>query len=76
MILYSHKHYLGSILKGMIDMVKMEAIELISNMEDNVSFNDIMYQLYILDKHYKAMNDIENGRLYTSQEIRKSLGKQ
>jgi hypothetical protein len=56
-------------------MAKTEAINLISNMDDNVSFDDIMYQLYIFDKHNKAMNDIENGRLYTSQEVKNSLSK-
>jgi hypothetical protein len=56
-------------------MDKIEVIKLISNMDDNVSLDDIMYQLYIFDKHNKAMNDIENGRLYTSQEIKNSLSK-
>ena len=54
-------------------MVKTEAIDLITNMDDNSTINDIMYHLYIWDKHTKAMEDVENGRLYTSQEIRKSL---
>ena len=56
-------------------MSKTEVINLISQMEDDVSMDDIMYRLYILDKHNKAMNDIENGRLYTSQSIRNSFDK-
>lgn len=55
-------------------MVKDDALKLISNMEDTASLNDIMYQLYILSKHNKAMDDIDNGRLYTSKDIRESLG--
>ena len=46
-------------------MVKEEALKLISNMADNVSLDEIMYQLFILDKHNKAMEDIKNGRLHT-----------
>ncbi|MCL1917777.1 MAG: hypothetical protein FWG14_05610 [Peptococcaceae bacterium] len=57
-------------------MVKEEALKLISNMADNVSLDEIMYQLFILDKHNKATEDITKGRLHTSEDIRKSLEQQ
>jgi hypothetical protein len=55
-------------------MVKEAAVKLISNMDENVSMGDIMYRLYVLDKHQKAMGDIKNGRVYTSQNVRSSIG--
>lgn len=55
-------------------MVKNEVLRLITDMEENVSLDEIMYHIYILDKHNKAMDDIKNGRLYTAQDIRESLG--
>lgn len=62
------------LMRGSVEMVKNEVLRLITDMEENVSLDEIMYHIYILDKHNKAMDDIKNGRLYTAQDIRESLG--
>ena len=54
-------------------MIKTDAIKVISEMDDNVTMDDIMYRLYILGKYEKATEDIRNGRLYTSSEVREAL---
>ena len=53
---------------------KSEALTLIDSMDDNSSMDDIMYKLYVLDKHHKALREIQGGQIYTTQEVRKSLG--
>jgi len=55
-------------------MVKDEAVKLISTMDENSSMGDIMYRLYVLDKHHKAMSDIKANRVFTSQNVRSSIG--
>ena len=55
-------------------MVKNEVVKLISAMDENSSLGDIMYRLYVLDKHHKAMNDIKAGRVFTSQSVRRAMG--
>jgi len=55
-------------------MAKSEAVKLISGMDENSSMDDIMYRLYVLDKHHKAMRDIKNGYVFTSQNVKNSLG--
>jgi hypothetical protein len=55
-------------------VVKQEVVETILAMPENVSMEDIMYHLYILDKHHKALLDIQAGRVYSCAEVRKGLG--
>jgi len=50
-------------------MLKQEAVETILAMPENISMEDIMYRLYILDKHRKALRDIEMGRVYSRDEV-------
>ena len=55
-------------------MVKNEAVKMISTMDENASMADIMYRLYILDKHQKAMKDIQFERVTPHHTIKNSLG--
>ena len=55
-------------------MVKNEAVKMISTMDENASMADIMYRLYILDKHQKAMKDIQFERVTPHHAIKNSLG--
>ncbi|MCL1844881.1 MAG: hypothetical protein FWF77_03155 [Defluviitaleaceae bacterium] len=55
-------------------MVKNEVVKIISDMDDNVTFEDIMYQLFVFEKHNKSMRDIREGRVHTTQNVRDSLG--
>ena len=54
-------------------MLKQNAINTISSLPDNASLEDIMYRLYILGKHEKALGDISNNRVYSTEEVRKSV---
>ena len=46
-------------------MLKQQVIETIHAMPEDMSIEDIMYRLYIMGKHQKALKDIEVGRIYS-----------
>jgi len=56
-------------------MLKQDVINSINTLPDNVSIEDIMYRLYILDKHKKALRDIATGQIYSTEEVRKGIVK-
>lgn len=55
--------------------IKKNAIELISSLPDNTTWDDIMYEIYVKQKIDKGLSDIENGKL-TSHETVKKMFKQ
>jgi len=57
-------------------MVKQEVISLISRLPENATLEDIIYELYILQKHKNAMVAIENGDVFTVDEVKGLLVKQ
>lgn len=57
-------------------MLKQEVINLINRLPENVTMEDIMYELYILEKHKNAMTAIENGDVFTVDEVRGMLAGQ
>ena len=54
-------------------MIKQEAINIICTLPDNVTWDDIMYYLYVNQKIDKGLNDINSGAIYTQPEARKRL---
>ena len=53
--------------------MKQNAINAISSLPDNATLEDIMYRLYILGKHEKALSDIANNRVYSTDEVKNSI---
>jgi hypothetical protein len=56
-------------------MVKQEIIDLISKLPETVTIEDIMYELYLLQKHKNAISAIENGDVLTVEEVKTLMGK-
>ncbi len=54
-------------------MSKQELLKLINDMPNDASVEDLMYRLYIIDKHNHAMADIQNGDVLTADELRASI---
>ena len=54
-------------------MLKQDVINKIDTLPEDVSIADIMYILYILDKHNKALSDIDANRVYDTEDVRKSI---
>jgi len=54
-------------------MVKQNAINLINNLPDNVSWNDVMYHMYVRQKIERGKEAACEGKVYTSEESRRLL---
>jgi len=55
-------------------MLKQQVLDTVLAMPEDISIEDIMYRLYIMDKHNKALSDIKAGRVYSSDEVKERLG--
>ncbi|KAB3529401.1 hypothetical protein [Alkaliphilus serpentinus] len=55
--------------------IKEEAIRIISNLPDDVSIDDIMYKLYVVEKVRKGKRDISKGNYLSSDDLRKEIEK-
>jgi predicted transcriptional regulator len=56
-----------------MNTIKKEAIDIITNLPDDASIEDIMYKLYVLDKIKKGQEDIEKDNFVTTDELRKEI---
>jgi hypothetical protein len=56
-------------------MLKQDVIKTINTLPDDVTIADVMYRLYVLDKHNKALADIDAGRVHSAAEVRESIVK-
>lgn len=55
--------------------IKEEAIRIISNLPDDVSIDDIMYKLYVVEKVRKGKKDISSGKYISSDDLRQEVDK-
>jgi predicted transcriptional regulator len=53
--------------------VKEEAIQLIRRLPDDTTLEDIQYHLYVQQKVQRGMQDVEEGRVYTQEEVEKRM---
>ena len=54
---------------------KQQAIETISHLPENVGWQDIEYQIYILRKVRESEASEARGEIYTTEEARKRLSR-
>ena len=52
---------------------KQDAIEAINRLPDNVPLDEIVYRLYVLNKAHQGMQDIDAGRVISSDELAKEI---
>jgi hypothetical protein len=57
-----------------METLKQEAIQVISNMPDSSNIDDIMYQLYVMDKVRKGKESVQYGDSLSVDELRKETG--
>ena len=57
-----------------METLKQEAIQAISNMPDSSNIDDIMYQLYVMDKVRKGKEAVQYGDSLSVDELRKETG--
>ena len=56
-------------------MIKKNVLDAINEMPEFFTVDEVMQKLYILNNHEKAMQDIENGHTYSSDDVKKILAK-
>jgi hypothetical protein len=52
---------------------KQEAIETIARLPDNVPLDEIIYRLHVLSKVQQGREDIETGRVMSSNELAREI---
>ena len=55
--------------------VKEEVIQLLKELPDDSTFEEIQYHLYVRQKIQHGIKDIEEGRTYTQEEMEKRMDK-
>ena len=56
-------------------MAKQEAVEVIRNLPDDSTLEDIQYHLYVLEKIRKGRSDISKGQSCTQEEAKARLSR-
>jgi predicted transcriptional regulator len=54
---------------------KQEVRDLLENLPEDCTFEDIQYHLYVLQKIERGMKDAREGRIYTQKEVEKNMAK-
>jgi hypothetical protein len=52
---------------------KQEAIQTIAKMPEDVDMEEIMYQLYVLEKVRRGREDVAKGRVTTAEELKREI---
>jgi len=52
---------------------KQEALETIGKLPDDTDMDEIMYQLYVLDKIRKGQEAVEEDQTVTSEELKREI---
>jgi hypothetical protein len=54
---------------------KQEVSDLLNRLPDDCTLEDVQYHLYVLQKIERGLKDIEEGRVYTQEEVEKKMSK-
>jgi predicted transcriptional regulator len=54
---------------------KQEVIELLKDLPDTSTLEEIQYHLYVRQKVQRGIQDVEEGRVYTQEEVEKRMEK-
>ena len=52
---------------------KQEALETISKVPDDADMDDIMYQLYVVDRVRKGQRAVDQGRVTPSEDLKREI---
>ena len=52
-------------------MSKQEVLNVINTMPDDVSFEDVLYELYVMSNIQAGLEDIREGRVHSHEEVRR-----
>ncbi len=55
-------------------LVKTEAARLVAQLPEDATWEDLQYAIYVQQAIEVGVKDAEEGRVYTTEEVRKRLG--
>jgi len=55
--------------------VKQEAQEMIQNLPDNCTYEDIQYHLYVVEKIKNGISRADNGEVFSHQDAKQRMNK-
>ena len=55
--------------------VKQEVSKLLRRLPESCSLEDVQYHLYVLQKIERGCKDVEEGRVYTQEEVENRMAK-
>ena len=58
-----------------LSSAKQAILQLVERLDDDVSFEDIIYELYVLEKIQRGMRDAEEGRVVSHEEAKQRLSR-
>ena len=58
-----------------MESAKEEVIQLLKDLPDNSTIEEIQYHLYIRQKIQRGIKDVDEGRTYTQAEMEKRMEK-
>lgn len=53
--------------------VKQEAIDLVKHMPEDISWDDVMYEIYVRKKIELGLQAVKEGKVFTLEESKKRL---
>ncbi|MEK9148762.1 MAG: hypothetical protein AAB267_01805 [Candidatus Desantisbacteria bacterium] len=56
-----------------METLKQEALRVISTLSDSTTIDNIMYELYVLDKIKKGRESVERGGMISIEELKKEM---
>jgi len=54
---------------------KQEVAQLLAQLPDEATLEDIQYHVYVLEKIQRGRADVDAGRVHTTEQARERLGK-
>ena len=60
---------------SVLPSAKQATLDLVDRLDDDVSFEEIIYELYVLEKIQRGMNDAEEGRVVSHEEAKQRLSR-
>ena len=54
---------------------KRAVLKMLRNLKDDVTYDDIMYELYVLEKIERGLRQLDEGKGIPHEEVKKSLSK-
>ena len=54
-------------------LLRQETEALINELPENISWDDLMYRIYVRQKIEKGLQDMQEGRVHTTEELERTF---